>query len=267
MHKKWFLFLLFLFTSMTYAVAHAETIVGNCDSMLFLGGKERTTLKEISELLGKETIDLDNTSENRGREKSHGISHQRMGKELMSQDELAVLENSKCILQLRGERPFLSDKYDITKHPNYRFLSDADPELVFNINKDVGKRMQLENDQKAELYEIGISNTQIASTAILYSFLFFMFSNAPYPAEITDVIIAVIIDTPYITLSICPDSIANIGISTFDISMLVDNNIWYISISIVSIIIDDMKDIIFTFFSCFMFLLIDTIIGISIMLL
>ena len=76
----------------------------------------------------------------------------------MSQDELAVLENSKCILQLRGERPFLSDKYDITKHPNYRFLSDADPELVFNINKDVGKRMQLENDQKAELYEIGISN-------------------------------------------------------------------------------------------------------------
>jgi type IV secretion system protein VirD4 len=137
---------------------HAETIVGNCDSMLFLGGKERTTLKEISELLGKETIDLDNTSENRGREKSHGISHQRMGKELMTQDELAVLDNSKCILQLRGERPFLSDKYDITKHPNYRFLSDADPELVFNINKDVGKRMQLENDQKAELYEIGISN-------------------------------------------------------------------------------------------------------------
>lgn len=76
----------------------------------------------------------------------------------MTQDELAVLDNSKCILQLRGERPFLSDKYDITKHPNYRFLSDADPELVFNINKDVGKRMQLENDQKAELYEIGISN-------------------------------------------------------------------------------------------------------------
>lgn len=76
----------------------------------------------------------------------------------MTQDELAVLDNSKCILQLRGERPFLSDKYDITKHPNYRFLSDADPELVFNINKDVGKRMQLENDQSADLYEIGISN-------------------------------------------------------------------------------------------------------------
>jgi len=137
---------------------HAETIVGNCDSMLFLGGKERTTLKEISELLGKETIDLDNTSENRGREKSHGISHQRIGKELMSQDELAVLENSKCILQLRGERPFLSDKYDITKHPNYRFLSDADPKLVFEINKGVGKSMRLEYDQSADLYEIGISN-------------------------------------------------------------------------------------------------------------
>ena len=103
----------------------------------------------------QETIDLDNTSENRGREKSHGISHQRIGKELMSQDELAVLENSKCILQLRGERPFLSDKYDITKHPNYRFLSDADPKLVFDINKGIGKSMQLENYQTAELYEIG----------------------------------------------------------------------------------------------------------------
>jgi len=134
---------------------HAETIVGNCDSMLFLGGKERTTLKEISELLGKETIDLDNTSENRGREKSHGISHQRMAKELMTQDELAVLDNSKCILQLRGERPFLSDKYNITKHPNYKFLSDADPKLVFDINKGIGKSMQLENYQTAELYEIG----------------------------------------------------------------------------------------------------------------
>ena len=137
---------------------HAETIIGNCDSMLFLGGKERTTLKEISELLGKETIDLDNTSENRGREKSHGISHQRMGKELMTQDELAVLDNSKCILQLRGERPFLSEKYDVTKHPNFRYLSDANPKLVFDINKGVGKCMQLKNDQSADFYEIGISN-------------------------------------------------------------------------------------------------------------
>jgi type IV secretion system protein VirD4 len=123
--------------------------------MLFLGGKERTTLKEISELLGKETIDLDNTSENRGREKSHGISHQRIGKELMSQDELAVLDNSKCILQLRGERPFLSDKYDITKHPSYIYLSDADSRLAFNCDIGVGKSLRLENDHRAELYDVG----------------------------------------------------------------------------------------------------------------
>ncbi len=114
---------------------HAETIVGNCDSMLFLGGKEKTTLKEISELLGKETIDLDNTSENRGREKSHGINHQKMGKDLMTQDELAVMDNSKCILQLRGERPFLSDKYDITKHPNYKFLSDHNTSQTYKAVK------------------------------------------------------------------------------------------------------------------------------------
>ena len=92
--------------------------------MLFLGGKERTTLKEISELLGKETIDLNNPSENRGREKSHGVSHQKIGKDLMTQDGLAVMDNSRCILQLRGERPFLSDKYDISRHPTYKFLSD-----------------------------------------------------------------------------------------------------------------------------------------------
>ncbi len=124
--------------------------------MLFLGGKERTTLKEISELLGKETIDLDNTSENRGREKSHGISHQRMGKELMTQDELAVLDNSKCILQLRGERPFLSDKYDITKHPNYRYLSDADLKLAFDFNQGIGKSLRLENDRIEEVFDIGL---------------------------------------------------------------------------------------------------------------
>ena len=126
---------------------HAETIVGNCDSMLFLGGKERTTLKEISELLGKETIDLDNTSENRGRDRSHGISHQKMGKDLITQDELAVMDNSKCILQLRGERPFLSDKYDITKHPNYKFLSDHNTSQtykavkVINVNTSPSKNI------------------------------------------------------------------------------------------------------------------------------
>ena len=134
---------------------HAETIVGNCDSMLFLGGKEKTTLKEISEILGKETIDLDNTSENRGREKSHGISHQKMGKDLMSQDELAVMDNSKCILQLRGERPFLSEKYDITRHPNYRFLSDADSKLAFIFRKEVEKNMKLETDRVSEIYNMG----------------------------------------------------------------------------------------------------------------
>lgn len=105
-------------------------ILGECESMLLLGGKERSTLKKISEILGEETIDLDHTSENRRREKSHGIRHQKMGKELMIQDELVVMDNSKCILQLRGERPFLSDKYDITKHSYYKFLSDHDSKLA-----------------------------------------------------------------------------------------------------------------------------------------
>jgi type IV secretion system protein VirD4 len=123
--------------------------------MLFLGGKEKTTLKEISELLGKETIDLDNTSENRGREKSHGINHQKMGKELMTQDELAVMSNAKCILQLRGERPFLSDKYDITKHPNYEFLSDFDPKLVFDIEKELSIKLKLGKSQITDVYDIG----------------------------------------------------------------------------------------------------------------
>ena len=134
---------------------HAETIVGNCDSMLFLGGKEKTTLKEISELLGKETIDLDNTSENRGREKSHGISHQKMGKELMTQDELAVMDNSKCILQLRGERPFLSDKYDITKHPNYKLLSDVDPTNAFRLETEINTNLRFTTEQVTAIYEIG----------------------------------------------------------------------------------------------------------------
>lgn len=103
---------------------HADTIIGNCDTTLFLGGKEKTTLKEISEVLGKETIDSFNTSENRGRDVSHGLNYQKLGKELMSQDEIAVMDGGKCILQLRGVRPFFSDKYDITKHPKYKYLSD-----------------------------------------------------------------------------------------------------------------------------------------------
>lgn len=135
---------------------HAETIVGNCDSMLFLGGKEKTTLKEISEILGKETIDLDNTSENRGREKSHGISHQKMGKDLMSQDELAVMDNSKCILQLRGTRPFLSEKYDITRHPNYWLLSDEDPTKAFRLEAEMNLPNRIGIDQDTSIYEVGI---------------------------------------------------------------------------------------------------------------
>lgn len=107
-------------------------------------------------MLGKETIDLENTSENRGREKSHGISHQRMGKDLMTQDELAVMDNSKCIFQLRGERPFLSNKYDITKHPNYRYLSDADPNQKFNINVELTTHQSLNSSEFTDIYSFEI---------------------------------------------------------------------------------------------------------------
>ena len=111
----------------------ADTIVGNCDSTLFLGGKEKGTLKEISELLGKETIDSLSQSENRGAQTSHGLSYQKLGKELMTQDEIAVMDGGKCILQLRGVRPFFSDKYDLTKHPRYKYLADADKKNVFDV--------------------------------------------------------------------------------------------------------------------------------------
>ena len=117
----------------------ADTIVGNCDSTLFLGGKEKSTLKEISELLGKETIDLYNQSENRGSQVSHGLSYQKLGKELMTQDELAVMDGGKCIFMLRGVRPFLSDKYDLTRHPNYRYTADADPKNVFDMERYMKK--------------------------------------------------------------------------------------------------------------------------------
>ena len=114
---------------------NADTIIGNCDTTLFLGGKEKTTLKEISEVLGKETIDSFNTSENRGRDVSHGLNYQKLGKELMSQDEIAVMDGGKCILQLRGVRPFFSDKYDITRHPKYKYLSDYDKKNTFDIEQ------------------------------------------------------------------------------------------------------------------------------------
>ena len=119
---------------------HADTIVGNCDSMIFLGGKEKTTLKELSETLGKETIDLYNTSENRSNQKSFGLNYQKTGKDLMSQDEITVMDGSKCILQLRGVRPFLSNKYDITKHKNYKFLEDYAKSNVFDVEKYIRRK-------------------------------------------------------------------------------------------------------------------------------
>ena len=119
---------------------NADTIVGNCDTTLFLGGKEKTTLKEMSELLGKETIDSFNTSETRSNQKSYGLNYQKLGKELMTQDEIAVMDGGKCILQLRGVRPFFSDKFDITKHPNYRYLSDTDPKNAFDMEKHIKRR-------------------------------------------------------------------------------------------------------------------------------
>ena len=118
----------------------ADTIVGNCDVTLFLGGKEKGTLKEISELLGKETIDSLSQSENRGAQTSHGLSYQKLGKELMTQDELAVMDGGKCIFMLRGVRPFLSDKYDLTRHPNYRYTADADPKNVFDMERYMKKQ-------------------------------------------------------------------------------------------------------------------------------
>ena len=133
----------------------ADTIVGNCDSTLFLGGKEKSTLKEISELLGKETIDLYNQSENRGSQVSHGLSYQKLGKELMTQDELAVMDGGKCIFMLRGVRPFLSDKYDLTRHPNYRYTADADPKNVFDMERYMKKqRTVVKPTDTFDVYEI-----------------------------------------------------------------------------------------------------------------
>ena len=120
---------------------NADTIVGNCDSMLFLGGKERTTLKELAETLGRETIDTYNTGESRGREVSHSLNYQKLGKELMAVDELATMSGNKCILQLRGVRPFLSDKYDITRHPNYPYTADADPKNAFDVEAFLSTRL------------------------------------------------------------------------------------------------------------------------------
>ena len=133
----------------------ADTIVGNCDVTLFLGGKEKSTLKEISELLGKETIDSLSQSENRGAPTSHGLSYQKLGKELMTQDEIAVMDGGKCILQLRGVRPFFSDKYDLTKHPRYKYLSDADKKNVFDVERYMKRRPAIvKPDEPFDMYEL-----------------------------------------------------------------------------------------------------------------
>lgn len=139
---------------------NADTIIGNCDSRIFLGGSEPTTLKELSTALGKETIDTFNTGESRGRETSHSLNYQKLGKELASVDELAVLDGSKCILQLRGVRPFMSNKYDITKHPKYKQLSDYDKKNEFDIEKFVSTKLRTKPDDVYEVYEIDISDEQ-----------------------------------------------------------------------------------------------------------
>jgi len=139
---------------------NSDTIIGNMDSVIFLGGKERTTLKELAETLGKETIDTFNTGESRGREVSHSLNYQKLGKELMSIDELAVLDGGKCILQLRGVRPFLSDKYDITKHPNYKYLSDADPKNAFDIEKFLSTRLKAKDGDLFDVYEVDLTDEQ-----------------------------------------------------------------------------------------------------------
>lgn len=142
---------------------HADTIVGNMDARLFLGGSEPTTLKELSAALGKETIDTYNTGESRGRETSHSLNYQKLGKELASVDELAVLDGGKCILQLRGVRPFLSDKYDITKHPNYKYLSDSDKRNAFDIERFLSVRLKPKAEEVYDVYEVDLTDEEAAT--------------------------------------------------------------------------------------------------------
>ncbi|WP_409968051.1 type IV secretory system conjugative DNA transfer family protein [Bengtsoniella intestinalis] len=138
---------------------NADTIVGNCDSMIFLGGKEKTTLKELTETLGKETIDTYNTGDSRGSQRSYSLNYQKLGKELMSMDELSVMDGSKCILQLRGVRPFFSTKYDITHHPNFRYTSDYDKANTFDIEKFITHRLPLKSSHTYEVYDVGDVDT------------------------------------------------------------------------------------------------------------
>ena len=147
---------------------NADTIVGNMDSQIFLGGSEPTTLKELSEALGKETIDSFNTSENRGSQTSHGLNYQKLGKALMSEDEIAIMDGGRCILQLRGVRPFFSEKFDITKHPHYKYLADADKKNTFDVDRFLStlrrKRQQVvAQDESFDLYEIDLSDEDAAA--------------------------------------------------------------------------------------------------------
>ncbi len=135
---------------------HAETIIGNCSCVLFLGGKEQSTLKEISAMLGKETIDTFNTSDTRGSQRSYGLNYQKLGKELMTPDELAVMDGGKCILQVQGVRPFFSDKFDITKHPQYKYLSDSDPKNTFDVAKFVKHRLKVKPEDTYEVCEVEV---------------------------------------------------------------------------------------------------------------
>ena len=135
----------------------ADTILGNCDTTLFLGGKEKTTLKEMSELLGKETIDLYNTSETRSNQKSFGLNYQKTGKQLMTEDEIAVMDGGKCILQIRGARPFFSDKYDITKHKNYRFLADENEKNRYKVEKELNPQYTPKSEEEVEVIQVDLS--------------------------------------------------------------------------------------------------------------
>ena len=144
----------------------AETITGNCDTVLFLGGKESSTLKEISETLGKETIDLYNTSDTRGTSQSYGLNYQKTGKELMSRDELAVMDGNKCILQLRGVRPFFSNKYDITKHKRYKELSDANKRNAFDVEKYLEHKLTFSKDSEFDIFRIDVTEDEIRQVEI-----------------------------------------------------------------------------------------------------
>ena len=144
----------------------AETITGNCDTVLFLGGKESSTLKEISETLGKETIDLYNTSDTRGTSQSYGLNYQKTGKELMSRDELAVMDGNKCILQLRGVRPFFSNKYDITKHKRYKELADADTRNAFDVEKYLEHKLTFSKDTEFDIFRIDVTEDEIRQVEI-----------------------------------------------------------------------------------------------------